>query len=63
MVPLDEGVAPLPDFIATLRKIGYDGTYSLHSEYKGKHSFRDMTTEECLKQTAADFRFFKSLFA
>lgn len=62
MVPLDEGVAPLPDFIATLRKIGYDGTYSLHSEYKGKHSFHDMNTEECLKQTATDFAYFKRLF-
>lgn len=63
MVPLDEGVAPLPDFIATLRKIGYDGTYSLHSEYKGKHSFRDLNTQECLDQTAKDFAFFKRLFA
>lgn len=63
MVPLEDGVAPLPDFIATLRKIGYDGTYSLHSEYKGKHSFRDMNTDECLQQTTADFAFFKRLFA
>lgn len=63
MVPLEEGVAPLPDFIATLRKLGYDGTYSLHSEYKGKHSFRDMNTADCLKQTAADYTFFKRLFA
>jgi sugar phosphate isomerase/epimerase len=63
IVPLDEGVAPLPDFIATLHKVGFNGTYSLHSEYKGKHSFRDMNTEECLKQTTADFAFFKRLLA
>ncbi|HEX4149218.1 MAG TPA: TIM barrel protein [Pirellulales bacterium] len=62
VVPMADGVAPLPKFVATLRKIGYDGTYSLHSEYKGKHTFRDLNTEECLKQTAADLAFFKSLF-
>jgi sugar phosphate isomerase/epimerase len=63
MVPLAEGVAPLSNFVGTLQRIGYDGTYSMHSEYKGKHSFRDMNTEECLKQTAEDLAFFKRLFA
>ncbi len=62
MVPLADGVAPLPDFIATLNKIGYDGTYSLHSEYKGKHSFRDLSTDECLAQTRDDLAFFRKLF-
>jgi hypothetical protein len=55
-------VAPLPDFIATLKKIGYDGTYSLHSEYKGKHSFRDLSTDECLAQTRDDLAFFRKMF-
>ncbi|MBS0211371.1 MAG: sugar phosphate isomerase/epimerase [Planctomycetes bacterium] len=62
-LPLADGLSPLPDFFATLRRQGYDGVYSLHSEYKGKHSFRDMSTEECLVQTAADIKYFKSLFA
>lgn len=60
-VPVADGVAPMPEFIATLKKIGFDGTYSLHSEYKGKHSFRDMNTEECLAQTRADLAFLRKL--
>jgi sugar phosphate isomerase/epimerase len=58
---LADGVAPLPDFIATLKKIGYDGIYSLHSEYKGKHSFRDLSSDECLAQTRDDLAFFRKL--
>jgi sugar phosphate isomerase/epimerase len=61
VVPLADGVAPLPDFMATLKKIGYDGICSLHSEYKGKHSFKDLDTDECLKQTAEDLAYFKKL--
>src|SRR3569833_890244 len=60
-VPLAEGVAPLPNFVAVLKKLGYDGTYSLHSEYKGSHSFKDMTTDECLAQTAEDLKYFRSI--
>jgi sugar phosphate isomerase/epimerase len=61
-VPLADGVAPLPDFVAVLKKLGYDGVYSLHSEYKGGHSFQDLDTEGCIKQTAKDLEFFKTLF-
>ncbi|MEX0714616.1 MAG: TIM barrel protein [Pirellulales bacterium] len=62
VVPVADGVAALPDFVAALKKLGYDGTYSLHSEYKGGHSFQDLDTEGCARQTAADFEFFKKLF-
>lgn len=62
-VPLADGFSPLPDFFAMLKRLEYDGIYSLHSEYKGKHSFRDMSTDECLAQTAADIKYFKSLMA
>jgi sugar phosphate isomerase/epimerase len=61
-VPLSEGVAPLPDFVASLKKLSYDGVYSLHSEYKGKHSFQDLDTEGCIAQTAEDLKFFRKLF-
>ncbi len=62
VVPIAEGISPLPDYVKTLQKAGYDGVYSLHSEYKGSHSFQDMDTEGCLKQTATDLAFFKGLF-
>jgi sugar phosphate isomerase/epimerase len=61
-VPVADGVSPIPEFVATLKKAGYDGIYSMHSEYKGKGSFKELNTEECLTQTAADLKFFKALF-
>jgi sugar phosphate isomerase/epimerase len=62
VVPIADGVSPLPEFVGVLKQIGYDGIYSLHSEYKGSHSFKDLDTEGCLEQTAADLKFFKGLF-
>ena len=62
VVPIADGISPLPDYVATLRKIGYDGIYSLHSEYQGGSSFADLDAEGCLKQTAADLAFFRGLF-
>ena len=61
VVPLADGIAPIPDFVATLKKIGYHGIYSLHSEYKGRHSWQDLDTDACLKQTAADLQFLRPL--
>ena len=62
VVPIADGISPLPDYVKTLQLAGYDGIYSLHSEYKGKHSFEDLDTEACLRQTAVDLAHFKSLF-
>ncbi|MEZ6048787.1 MAG: TIM barrel protein [Planctomycetaceae bacterium] len=59
--PVADGITPMPQFIETMQKIGFKGTYSLHSEYKGKGSFRDLSTEECLTQTDADFKYLRSL--
>jgi sugar phosphate isomerase/epimerase len=61
VVPIDEGIAPLPDFVAALKKLGYQGPYSMHGEYKGRHSFKDLDTEGCLQQTARDLAYFKKL--
>lgn len=62
VVPVADGISPIPEFVACLRKLGYDGMYSMHSEYEGSGSFRNMDSEECLKQTAADLKYFRSLF-
>lgn len=61
VVPVADGISPVPKFVATLKQAGFDGTYSLHSEYQGKHSFQNLDTEACLAQTAEDLKFFKSL--
>jgi sugar phosphate isomerase/epimerase len=61
--PLADGMAPLPEFVAYLRRLNYDGVVSLHSEYKGASSFRRLTTPELLDQSAADLRYLKGLLA
>ncbi len=60
-VPIADGMCPLPRFIATLKTVGYVGTYSLHSEYQGSHSFRELSTDECLQQTAVDLKYLRTL--
>ena len=60
-VPIADGVCPLPGFIASLKTIGYTGIYSLHSEYKGSHSFKELDTDGCLQQTAVDLKYLRTL--
>jgi sugar phosphate isomerase/epimerase len=55
--PLADGVAPIPDYLAALRQLGYHGLYSLHSEYSDSNSWKQLSIEECLQQTAKDFEF------
>lgn len=59
--PLADGISPIPQFVAALRQVGYRGPYSLHSEYQGSHSFRDLSAEGCLAQTSDDLRYFRRL--
>jgi len=61
LVPVADGISPIPEFVATLKKMDFKGDYSLHSEYQGSHSFEDMDAEACLKQTAVDLKFLKGL--
>jgi sugar phosphate isomerase/epimerase len=59
--PLADGQAPLPEFMDYLKQLRYDGVVSLHSEYKGGSSFRRLTTDQLLVQSAEDLRYLKSL--
>jgi L-ribulose-5-phosphate 3-epimerase len=61
--PLADGQAPLPEFMALLRRLEYDGIVSLHSEYKGDTSYRKLTTPQLLTQSAADLMFLKKVVA
>jgi sugar phosphate isomerase/epimerase len=63
VVPVADGISPVPEFAGILKKVGFNGIYSLHSEYKGGHSFKDLSTEECLEQTATDLEYFKQFLA
>jgi sugar phosphate isomerase/epimerase len=63
LVPLREGLVPWPEVFATLRSLAFDGPISLHSEYQGGHSWRDLTTPELIAQTAEDLAFVRELMA
>lgn len=56
-VPVADGVAPIAQYIATLKQLGYRGIFSMHSEYKGGHSFKKLDTDGCIAQTAKDLAF------
>ncbi|MAX35901.1 TIM barrel protein [Gimesia sp.] len=62
-VPVADGISPIPQFVDALRKLGYKGTFSLHSEFKGRHSWKELSTQECLAQTAVDAKYFRSLWS
>ena len=44
-----------------LRQIGYDGPVSLHSEYLGRHSWRDLSLDELLEQTRDDLAYIRQV--
>lgn len=56
-VPVADGVAPVQDYITSLHKLGYRGVISMHSEYKGGHSFKKLDTDGCIEQTEKDIQF------
>jgi sugar phosphate isomerase/epimerase len=62
-MPLKDGLVPWPEVVSYLQSSGFDGPISFHSEYKGSHSWRDLTTPELIEQTAEDVAFFKSLIS
>jgi sugar phosphate isomerase/epimerase len=61
--PLADGQCPMPEFMAHLALLKYDGIVSVHSEYKGRGSFRSLTTPELLAQSAEDLKYLKRVLA
>lgn len=55
--PLEEGNVPWDKIFSVLKAIKFNGPISLHSEYQGKHSFKDLSTCELLDQTQKDFAY------
>ena len=58
--PLEEGNTPWPEVLRCLLRINFEGPISLHSEYQGAHSFRDLSVDEVFNQTARDAALFKT---
>jgi sugar phosphate isomerase/epimerase len=59
--PVADGIAPIPDYVAALRKLDYHGLFTLHSEYCDSNSWKNLSTDECLEQTKRDLIYVKSL--
>jgi sugar phosphate isomerase/epimerase len=59
--PLADGIARIPDYMARLREIGYQGLFTLHSEYGDRGSWKVLNAEECLEQTRRDLEFSRKL--
>jgi sugar phosphate isomerase/epimerase len=60
-VPLRDGLVAWADVFDGLARAGFDGPVSLHSEYQGAHSWRDLSTAELIRQTGEDLAFVKGL--
>lgn len=58
--PLQEGNTPWTQVLARLRSLGFRGPASLHSEYQGPDSFRDLSGAQVLDQTALDAQTLRS---
>jgi sugar phosphate isomerase/epimerase len=63
VVPVADGISPIPEFMAILRKLNFSGIFSMHSEYKGSGSYKDLDTNACLAQTSEDLKFVRKLLA
>jgi sugar phosphate isomerase/epimerase len=59
MVPLREGTVRWREVFALLREISFDGTVSVHSEYQGGHSWRNLSVPELIEQTREDLAYLR----
>jgi hypothetical protein len=59
--PVADGMAPIPDYVDALRKLGYYGLFTLHSEYADSNSWKNLSVDECLAQTKVDLDYVKGL--
>jgi sugar phosphate isomerase/epimerase len=60
-MPLSEGLVPWGEFFAGLKRLGFDGPVSFHSEYEGSGSWKNLSTEALIEQTAVDLAFARTL--
>jgi sugar phosphate isomerase/epimerase len=60
MVPLYRGMVDWVKVFQCLSQLGFDGVVSVHSEYQGGHSWRDLTIDEVVDQTREDFAYLRA---
>lgn len=59
-VPIGEGIVRWREFFSCLKQIGFDGPLSVHSEYQGRGSWRDLSLSELVEQTRLDLAWLKN---
>ena len=57
IAPLERGAVPWPDVFGFLKKSGFDGWISVHSEYQGWHSWQDLDVDGVIEQTRKDLAY------
>ncbi|MBM84078.1 MAG: hypothetical protein CMJ78_26290 [Planctomycetaceae bacterium] len=53
---LEDGIAPIPSFVNIVQRVGYQGFYTLHTEYR-------KPVKDCIQLTKEDFAYLKRIFA
>ncbi len=61
IVPLKEGSVRWREVFGCLKQLGWNGTLSLHSEYQGSGSWRDLTVPELIIQTREDLSYLRPI--
>lgn len=61
IVPLREGTVRWREVFRCLKQLSWDGVVTFHSEYQGKSSWRDLSTEELVAQTREDVAYLRPL--
>ena len=61
VVPIADGVSPIPAFVRELKRRGFAGAFSLHSEYRGGSSFENLDAPGVLAQTREDWAFLRGV--
>ncbi len=63
MFPINEGLVQWRKVFECLKAIDYQGPISLHSEYQGGHSWKNLTNDELVEQTRRDLEYMRGVYA
>ncbi|MDQ3440831.1 MAG: sugar phosphate isomerase/epimerase [Planctomycetota bacterium] len=59
IVPLNRGAVAWPEVFDCLKQLNYNGWVSIHAEYQGGHTWKDMTVPELIEQTREDLAYLR----
>ena len=61
LVPLKQGTVRWREVFGCLKQLGWNGIVSLHSEYQGKESWKDLDVPALVEQTREDLGFLRPI--